>query len=195
MRIRIFIDFWNFSLEMKEFDPAYRVDYDKLATFLTQNASHPIGAGQYEGAIVYASINPIKAVDKPLSDFLRNVLDRKVGYQVKIFERRPAKPVRCPDCGKEILVCPHCATILKRTVEKGVDSAIATDMLQQAWDNTYDSAVLMTSDRDFIPMVQFLQTRGKKIIHASFTMGGRELANSCWKQIDLSQHAGVLSHA
>jgi uncharacterized LabA/DUF88 family protein len=126
---------------------------------------------------------------------LRNVLDRKVGYQVKIFERKPAKPVRCPECGQEINICPHCGKVLRRTVEKGVDAAIATDMLQQAWDNTYDSAVLMSSDRDFIPMVQFLQTRGKKIVHASFTMGGRELANACWKQINLSQHTSALSHS
>jgi len=194
MRIRIFIDFWNFSLDMKEFDSAYRIDYDKLAAFLTQNASHPVGGGTYEGAIVYASINPIKTVDQSLSDFLRNVLNRKVGYQVRVFERKAAKPVRCPECGREINICPHCTLTLRRTVEKGVDAAIATDMLQQAWDNTYDSAVLMTSDKDFIPMVQFLQTRGKKIIHASFTRGGRELANACWKQIDLSRHAIELSH-
>ena len=194
MRIRIFIDFWNFTLEMKEFDPAFRVDYDKLAAFLTQNAAHPIGTGEYEGTIVYASINPLKSTDRPLSDFLRNVLDRKVGYQVKVFERKPAKPVRCPECGEEISICPHCNRPIRRTVEKGVDSAIATDMLQQAWDNTYDSAVLMTSDRDFIPMVQFLQTRGKKVMHASFTRGGRELANACWKQIDLSRHTSALTH-
>jgi uncharacterized LabA/DUF88 family protein len=194
VRIKIFIDFWNFTLEMKEYDPAFRVDYDKLAAILTRHAAHPEGAGVYEGTIVYASINPLTSADRPLSDFLRNVLNRKVGYQVKIFERKPAKRVRCPECAQEILACPHCSKPLRRTVEKGVDTAIATDMFQQAWDNTYDSAVIMSSDRDYIPMVNFLQTRGKKIIHASFIRGGRELANACWKQMDLSRHASALSH-
>ena len=193
MRIRIFMDFWNFTLDMQDYDSSYRVDFDKLSEFLTQNAANPIGSGTYEGTIVYASINPQKSTDRPLSDFLKNVLDRKVGYHVKVFERKPAKPVKCPECKNDITVCPHCNKILKRTVEKGVDAAIATDMLQLAWDNTYDSAVLLTADKDFIPMVEFLQTRGKKIIHASFGRGGRDLANSCWKQIDLSRHAVTLS--
>lgn len=78
-------------------------------------------------------------------------------------------------------------------VEKGVDAALVTDMLQLAWDNTYDTGIMLTSDKDFIPMVKFLQTRGKKIVHASFTPKGRELAGTCWKHIDLSQHVATIS--
>jgi uncharacterized LabA/DUF88 family protein len=187
------MDFWNFSLNMRDYNPSYRVDFDKLSTFLTQNASDPPGSGTYEGTIVYASVDPKKPEDKPLKDFLLNTLSRKVGYQVKLFERKPAATVRCPECGKDIIDCPHCSKPLKRTVEKGVDAAMATDMLQLAWDDTYDAAVMLTSDKDFIPMVLFLQTQNKKIIHASFTPLGRELANACWKRIDLSRHSSTIA--
>ncbi len=69
--------------------------------------------------------------------------------------------------------------LLERTVEKVVDTAIVTDMLQHAWDNTYDVVVLLSGDRDFILAVQFLNRKGKKIIHASFTNLGQELVNEC----------------
>ena len=70
-------------------------------------------------------------------------------------------------------------------VEKGVDAAIVTDMLQHAWDDTYDVGVLLSADADFIPAVNFLNRRGKKIVHGSFTNLGQNLANECWKQINL----------
>jgi len=38
---------------------------------------------------------------------------------------------------------------LSLTEEKGVDVAIATDMIKLAWEDAYDWAVLVSSDRDF----------------------------------------------
>ena len=35
--------------------------------------------------------------------------------------------------------------------EKGVDSTLVTLMLKKAWLNNYDVALLVSSDRDFIP--------------------------------------------
>lgn len=193
MKVKIFIDFWNFALELRDFDPAYRIDYEKLADFLARNAVFPAGEGSYEGTMVYASINPMKDAEIPLYDFLTNILNRKPGFQVRTFERKIAPPVRCPECGREVNICPFCNKTLRRTIEKGVDAAITTDMMQQAWDNAFDVAVLISSDRDFIPMVQFLQSRGKKVVHASFIRGGVELADACWMQMDLSRHAAELS--
>ena len=74
---------------------------------------------------------------------------------------------------------------MKNTVEKGVDVSIVTDMLQHAWDNTYDIGVLVSPDGDFIPAVQFLDKRGKKILHAGFGNHGSELKAACWAHIAL----------
>jgi len=52
--------------------------------------------------------------------------------------------------------------------EKGVDSTLVTLMLQKAWQDNYDIAVLVSSDRDFIPTVKFLQNHNKKCIQAGF---------------------------
>jgi uncharacterized LabA/DUF88 family protein len=192
-RVRIFIDFWNFVLGIRDYKPSYRVDWEKLPGVLVQQATTGPN-GFYEGTCVYASINPKSQKDLRLKDFLSNTINRMPGYEIKIFERKPKKNPVCQECHVEIKNCPSCNSLLERTVEKGVDTAIVTDMLQHAWDNTYDVGVLLSGDRDFIPAVQFLNRKGKKIIHASFTNLGQELANECWKQIDLQNFTGQLEY-
>ena len=193
-RVRIFIDFWNFSLGMRRFNPGYRLSWEKLPGILVTTATLPSGNGTYEGACVYASVNSTSIADRKLKAFLVNMVNRLQGYEVKIFERKPAKPPRCSTCGTVINTCPseHCASPLKRTVEKGVDTAIVTDMLQHAWDDTYDIGVLLSADADFIPAVRFLNRRGKKIVHAGFTNLGHNLAKECWHQIDLTKVANQM---
>jgi len=71
------------------------------------------------------------------------------------------------------------------TVEKGVDTAIATDMIRLAWEKAYDIAVLVTSDADLVPAVQFLDLRGFKIIQAGLPPHGSHLANACCASFDL----------
>ena len=124
---------------------------------------------------------------------LRDTLDLFSGFQVNVFNRRPRRPPKCPICQKTILKCPFCSSPIKRTVEKGVDVSIVTDMLQHAWDGTYDAAVLVTADTDFIPAIKFLDTRGKKIIHAGFDPDGAEVAKACWSHINLTQFKDRLS--
>ena len=97
-RVRIFIDFWNFSLGMKEFDPAYRLDWAKLPGLLVAEATHPSISGKYEGACVYVSVNPKSSADAGLKHFLFNTVNRMPGYEIKIFERKPAKKPVCNTC-------------------------------------------------------------------------------------------------
>ena len=49
---------------------------------------------------------------------------------------------------------------MRGTEEKGVDVRMATDMISLAWVDYYDIAVLVSSDRDFVPVAEFLETRG-----------------------------------
>ena len=190
-RVRLFFDFWNFALGIRDYNPSYRVDWEKLPGILVAEAASP-GQGFYEGACVYASINPKSQKDLGLKDFLSNTINRMSGYEIKIFERKSRKNPVCQNCHFEIKNCPSCKLLLERTVEKGVDTAIVTDMLQHAWDNTYDVGVLLSGDRDCIPTVELLNKKCTKIIHASFTSLGQELANECWKQINLRNFANQL---
>ena len=56
----------------------------------------------------------------------------------------------------------------EKAAEKGVDTAIATDMIRLAWEKAYDVAVLASSDGDLVPAVEFLDLKGARIIQAGF---------------------------
>lgn len=67
-----------------------------------------------------------------------------------------------------------------------MDALIVTDMIRLAWENSYEIAVLASSDRDLIPAIKFLDQKGKKVIHAGFREVGSDLAKSCWASFDIS---------
>lgn len=69
--------------------------------------------------------------------------------------------------------------------EKGVDTRIVTDMMSLAWNGAYDVAVLVSADRDFIPVAEELQSRGIKVIHGKIGKAGMDLAAHCWADFDL----------
>ena len=62
---------------------------------------------------------------------------------------------------------------------------MATDMISLAWVDNYDIAVLVSSDWDFVPVAEFLETRGIKVIHGAFPAKGSELTARCWGSINI----------
>lgn len=52
-------------------------------------------------------------------------------------------------------------------VEKGVDISLAIDLLDLAYHNTYDTAILITGDGDFSRAVEIVQRMGKHVENAS----------------------------
>jgi len=53
-------------------------------------------------------------------------------------------------------------------IEKGVDVLIATDMLTHAFQNDYDTAILVSGDGDFAEVVLAVTRQGKKVKNAAF---------------------------
>lgn len=52
--------------------------------------------------------------------------------------------------------------IYKRTREKGIDVKLATDLVVGAVDNQYDTAVIVSSDADLVPAIDWIRYRMKK---------------------------------
>ncbi len=75
---------------------------------------------------------------------------------------------------------------MRGTEEKGVDTRIVADMISLAWANAYDVAVLVSADRDFVPVTEFLQTKGIKVMHGAFPPNGSELSQKCWGHFDIA---------
>lgn len=191
-RVRVFVDFWNFQLGLRD-DPdlgrTFQLDWSRLGRWLVDRAGNVLGAPtSYEGMHVYLSYNPKKEEDKRLKAWASNVIDRMPGTHVVLFERKPKDPPTCPasDCRAPVETCPTCGGSMVGTVEKGVDTAIVTDMIRLAWTESYDAAVLVSADADFIPAVEFLSAKGLKVINGRFGARGANLSKKCWGNFPLT---------
>jgi NYN domain len=183
--VKILIDFWNFQLSWNEhfpFDRAKggaptRIDWKGLPTTLMGELPSALNTTQtplhFRGATIYASVNPDPGgKDAKLKSFLHNIIAQMPGYQVHVFDR---KERRATDANGIPII---------KTVEKGVDTSMVTDLFTGAINGTYDVALLMSNDSDFCPAIKTIQDRlDKQIIHVGFRYGGDEIRSACWSHI------------
>ena len=189
LRVMVFVDFWNFQLAINELESGFRVDWRELGPVVADESLRIVDADatiSYQGLNVYGSYDPSSKSDESLRRWASNTLNRFPGVQVIMIPRQRKRrgPV-CPSCREEISNCQQCGSDMRGTEEKGVDTRIATDMIRLAWVDTYDVAVLLSSDRDFVPVVEFLSTRGIKTIHGAFPPRGSMLTQTCWGNLRL----------
>jgi len=192
-KLKLFFDFWNFQLDWNQLvgktdeGEPIRIPWKNL---LPQVLCTAVGRERgeqitYAGTHVYASTDP--QGDTGFRKFL-HAMDSFPGYSVTVKDRK-ARPggIRCNQCKKEIIRCPTCQQQLRRTVEKGIDSAIITDMIQMGYDDIYDVGVLGSNDADLCHAIEFLQNRlGKPIYHLWFPKVGHDLRNACWDHFSMA---------
>lgn len=205
MRIAVFIDFWNFQLGLNKNvakqqgipDVRAKIDWRAVGPLMTTAAAKVIGGdgpASFEGTYVYTSFNPSTDEGRRFRNWATTWLDRQPGINVEIRERKPKALPICPTCHKEISRCPHdgCGKPIVATVEKGIDTLLVTDLIRFAYSNTYDVAVLVTSDADMVPGVKFIQTLNKKVIQAGFPPRGIDLATECWGSFNVMDIASKI---
>jgi hypothetical protein len=172
MKICIFFDGQNFYRSLQRFDESLRVDYDRLATWITQAVGGP--AAMFGGAYYYVGVS----ADAPqvVEGFLKG-LELRPGYFVK-RDKRVRRSVRCPACGAEN----------EYTTEKRVDTRLVADLIHYAANGAYDAAVLVSGDDDFVPAVEAVNALGKQVWVA--TWSADELSNDlrvrCFGHLHLS---------
>ena len=186
VNVKLYIDFWNFQLSwnrnIKPEDTGekyVRISWRTLPQVLISELPSILGPTsdmQYKGTSVYASVDPRSgSMDMKLKGFLHNTLGQMTGYKVTVHDRRP-----------KMDHCPHCSKDISRTVEKGVDSSIITDLFAGALGNAYDIAVLVSNDSDFVPAISTIQERlNKQIVHIGFRYGGDDVRTASWSHIIL----------
>jgi len=73
-------------------------------------------------------------------------------------------------------------------VVKGDDIHIAVDMVKGAYESTFDVAILVSGDGDFIPAVEVVQEKGKSVENAYFKRSlSWHLKQECDKSISLTK--------
>ena len=173
MKVCIFIDGQNFYRSLLRYDETLRVDYDRLATWITQAVGGP--STLFGGAYYYVGVS----ADAPqlVENFLKG-LELRPGYFVK-REGRVRRSGRCPSCGVEY----------DYTTEKRVDTRLVADLIHYAANGAYDVAVLVSGDDDFVPAVEAVNALGKQVWVATWSAEelSQDLRVRCFGQIRLSE--------
>lgn len=189
-RVRVFVDFWNYTLSMQSRDREFWTDWSKFGPVLSRAAADVVAAtavAEYQGVNIYGSYDPNSEKDRRMHQWATRKLDTFAGVSVSMVPRHKKKKApKCPVCHEVVASCPVCKADMRGTEEKGVDVRMATAMISLAWIDNYDIAVLVSSDRDFVPVAEFLETRGIKVIHGKFPPLGAELTARCWGSIDVA---------
>lgn len=188
--VRVFVDFWNFTLTINRLTGmGFQTDWRELPLVLTRGAMHIISPGEdwvFKGMNVYGSYDPNSPKDQDMYRWATQTVARFPGVQTYFAPRQVMRSgPSCPSCHHNIETCPQCGDSMLGTEEKSVDVHMATDMVRLAWEGNYEVAILVTSDNDFLPVVDFLQTKGYTIVHGAFPPQGAELSQRCWASIDI----------
>jgi len=179
MKIAIFFDGQNFYRSLLRYDESLRVDYDRLAAWITQQVGGPNAL--FSGAYYYVGVS---SDAPPLVEGFLKGLELRPGYFVK-REPRVRRAGRCPACGQEY----------EYTTEKRVDTRLVADLIHYAASNAFDAAVLVSGDDDFVPAVEAANALGKQVWVATWSAEdlSKDLRVRCFGHIHLSDGAARLA--
>jgi hypothetical protein len=177
MKVSIFFDGQNFYRSLQRYDEALRVDYDRLAAWITNAVGG--AAAVFGGAYYYVGLS---ADAPPLVEGFLKGLELRPGYFVK-REPRVRRSGRCPSCGGDY----------EYTTEKRVDTRLVADIIQYAAIGAFDVAVLVSGDDDFVPAVEAVNALGRQVWVATWSAEelSKDLRVRCFGQIHLSEGVGA----
>jgi uncharacterized LabA/DUF88 family protein len=156
-RVMIFIDGANLFHGCKNHEKGYRVDILKLKDELVDNRK--LIRAYYYGSIPTDDKNKYGS-QKKFFDMLEYE-----GFTVSVIPLKQRRgKYTCENCGKE--------NEIKKEVEKGVDIALATDMISFGINDHYDTAIVVSGDYDYFRAVEEIQRNGKRVEIAYFRNDG-----------------------
>lgn len=144
-RVMIFIDGSNLYYSLKDLQ-VNKINFKKMIDFLTKNKL--LISTFYYNASLDISINQEKYWEQ--QKFF-NILRKIPDFKVILCRMRKHKKD-----GKFIFDV------------KGDDIYLAVDLVAGAYENLYDTAIIISGDEDFVPAIQKTQKLGKKVINAYF---------------------------
>lgn len=133
-----------------------------------------------------AKLNPAPEVRLPLGVvyiYSPHEADLPSEAERVVFRQRATDVKRkCWGCYQ---ACTHCQGGSVDLGGQGRNNPIADDLLELAREDEYDWAVVVCTDLLLIPVVRYLQSLGRKIIHGCFPPVAMDLTKECWASIDL----------
>ena len=90
IRVKVFVDFWNFQISFNNENAGFNIDWRKLGLVLANEALTTVDASallSYQGMNVYGSYGESRK-DKGMRSWEENTLDRFPGVQVTMLPRQ-----------------------------------------------------------------------------------------------------------
>lgn len=172
-RTEIFIDAPNLYKGFKRAEMNPNINYHKFIRLLS-------GGYKLERAYVYSSSPDASKEPKNAAGHQRWVANLK--RNSKITVRLGRLEYRTPN---------------EPPIEKGADTLLTIDMLSGAYEDRFDIAIIVTSDSDFVPLVEKVQKMNKLVINtfvpgfASFHL--RQICDS-FRAVDKKTHKAVMGN-
>jgi len=190
-RVAIFIDGSNFYHGLKAFIGNTKVDFAKFSKLLCGDREL-VRAYYYNVPVNQEAFPDIYKDQQRFFDSLKNVpyFALKLGRLEKRIinvDRQGLIKTFGEDIAK--LIIEKWGETIVTYVEKGVDIDLATDMLRLAYNNAYDTAIIVTGDGDFVSAVTGVKDMGKHVENANFKDGkGYHIRTACDKFISLDKN-------
>lgn len=190
-RVAIFIDGSNFYHGLKDYIGVTKIDFTKFAELLCGDREL-IRTYYYNVPVNQKYFPEVYQDQQRFFDSLRALpyfvlkLGRLEKRTVKLEQEELIKSF-----GKEIakLIIEKWGETIVTFVEKGIDINLAADMLRLAYNNAYDTAILVTGDADFVAAVEGVQDMGKHVENAHFKDArGFHIRRACDKFIPLDKN-------
>ena len=125
-------------------DAGWLPEYEKLMHFL-----ETLGGQLWD--VHFFAIEESSASRTSTSDFF-DYLQKGLGFKLHLYTY-----------GNKSIRCVHCNRFSQITVEKGLDVGITTQILRDFHNKAFDTMILMSSNRDYIELLDFVRQSGKKV--------------------------------
>lgn len=186
-RTMFFIDGGYLRLSMKELYGDDKIDYKTLRERLSSETIEG-GIQPYLIRAYYYDAIPIEQSDpvyNTMKEYAAQIKDAGF-YTIRLARLKQSNKQTENDAD-------DCAQ--KRYKQKGVDVLLAIDMLQKAYENQYEWAMLLTGDDDFIDLVEAVKNTGKRVYGFYFEKHtSKELQDSFDKKIVITKQLADTFH-
>lgn len=145
-RGRTLVYFDNSNIFKGQLNAGWRIDPEKLMKRLEQDGDI------WQVWFFAAVIDPPKYSQTNFYEKLK-----KLRWETEIFP-----------LGRKTFTCKTCNTTHNLKAEKGVDVAIAMKMLTHATNKAFDTAILLSGDKDYLDTVRTVKNMGLRVEIVSF---------------------------
>src|SRR3989344_5983947 len=167
-RVSIYIDGGNFyHLVIKELGiEENNFDFETFSIFLNDGRIVPEGCKRFYKGTIREKVGDMRSKELMSKQTKLFTTLKKSGWDIKTSKLRTRMEELVVD--SRVLEYQKLKKIgiekihTERMREKGIDVKIATDLLVGAFDDKYDTAIVVSSDADLVPAIDWVRNRKKK---------------------------------